>query len=175
MSDLDSNPTPEDENPREDVKDIQETRPGQRDLFLPSITRLLSLAIIRPHFALITLNPLLTLRPRHTTDRATLLSSALFLLPILLGNLDKPLVLVGLVLALVAPPRHPFASRLVIHQLLAALFVCQRSTRSGAELADALLTGEELPFSRGLGGWQGLVAWKSGVGGREAQKNAVLD
>ena len=124
---------------------------------------------------LITLNALLALSPRDTTNVTTLSISLSLLLPLLLINLNKPLVLVVLVLALVTPARHPLARSLVVGKLLAALLVLAGGTGLLAELADTLLAGEQLPFRGGLGDGKRLVAREVDVRRWQGEKHTVRD
>lgn len=124
---------------------------------------------------LITLNALLALSSRHTTNVTTLGISLSLLLPLLLINLNKPLILVVLVLALVTPARHPLARSLVVDKLLAALLVLAGGTGLLAELADTLLAGEQLPFRGGLGDGKGLVAREVDVRRWQGEKYTVRD
>lgn len=130
--------------------------------------------LIRPHFALIALDPLLPLSTAHTTDRASLCGGILLLLPFTLINLHKPLVVVVLVLSLVTPLGHPLARGLVVNQLLATLLVGQRGTGLAAELANTLLACEQLPLGRGLGCREGLETGQCGVRCGQAKQDAVL-
>lgn len=83
------------------------------------------------------------------------------LLLLLLVDLDKPLVLAFLVLALVSPLGDPFARRFVIDELGVALLVL-----------NTLLLGEELPFGGGLLGGDGLLAGQRRRGLWEDQVHA---
>jgi hypothetical protein len=94
---------------------------------------------------LVPLHPVLALSPA-VRPRVVRLARLLLLL---LVDLDQPVVLAVLVLALVAPLGHPFASRFVVHQLAVALLVL-----------DALLRGEELPLGLLFRSGQLLLAGK---------------
>lgn len=148
----------------------RQINPSPKSSLRPSRVRPL---LIRALLTLIALDALLTLSTRHTADRRSLSISFRFLLPLLLIDLNKPLVLVVLVLALVSPAREPLAGRLVVLQLLAALLVVAGSTGLLAELANALLAREQLPFRGRLRGRQGLVPREVDVGGGEGQENTV--
>ena len=137
-------------------------------------TTLVRPLLIRSHLTLITLDPLLPLSTRHTTNRTTLRSSILFLLPLLLINLNKPLVLVVLVLALISPAGHPLAARLIVLQLPAALLVHACCAGLLVVFADALLAREQLPFRGGFGCWQGLVPGQHDVWCWEGQEHTVF-
>jgi hypothetical protein len=81
---------------------------------------------------------------------------------LLLINLDKPLVVELLVLALVAPLGDPFAARLVVNQLAVALLVL-----------DTLLGGKALPLGLLLGLGDGLLAGQRCGGRREDEVDAL--
>lgn len=141
---------------------------------LPLFLRRLRTSRIRPLLTLIALNPLLPLSATHSTNRPTLSSSILLLLPFALINFHKPLVVVVLVLALVSPLGNPLARSLVVDELLAALLVRQCGAGLAAELANTLLAREQLPLGRRFGRGQGLEPREVGVRGRQAEQDAVL-
>lgn len=115
----------------------------------PVIRALLPLIPPRPIFALLP-----TIRPRIVRLARLLL--------LLLVDLDKPVVLAVLVLALVAPLGHPLAGRFFVDHLAVALLVL-----------DALLGGEALPFSGLLGCGDGLLAGQWGRGRGEDEVHAL--
>lgn len=80
---------------------------------------------------------------------------------LLLVNLDQPLVVAILVLALVAPLGHPLAAGIVVDHLALALLVL-----------DTLLGGKALPFGRLLGFGNGLLAGKRRRGCRKDKVHA---
>lgn len=162
--------------PRRTKPHVQSS-PSQNHLTSPHITNLITPLLrpplISPHLPLIPLNPLLPLRPGHPPYRTPLSSSILLLLPILLRNLNSPLIILRLILPLIPPPRHPLARRLVINKLLAPFLVRQRAARLRAVLADTLLAGKQLPFCGWLGCRQRLVPGEFGLRGWQGEEDAV--
>jgi hypothetical protein len=82
---------------------------------------------------------------------------------LLVVDLDKPLVLALLVLALVAPSGNPLTGRLVVNQLGLVVVV----------LGDALLLREELPLGGRLLGGDGLFAGQRGGARRKHEVHAI--
>lgn len=99
--------------------------------------------------------PLIALDTLHSLLSSLLSGIVLttILSALLLVNLDQPVVLAILVLALVTVLGQPFARGFVVDHLAIALLVL-----------DALLLCEFLPFGHGLVGGDGLFAGKVGGG-----------
>lgn len=92
----------------------------------------------------------------------------------LLVHFHQPVVFTRLVLALVSPARDPFAGGFVVDELLSPLLIGQSGTGLGVVFANALLASEQLPFRRGLGGRERLVAGEGGGARREGEEDTVL-
>ena len=112
-----------------------------------SRTRLPRLAVVRALFPLVPPDALLALPPAIGTSIVRLSSLRL----LLLVDLNKPLRVAVLVLALVTPLGYPLARGLVVNKLAVALLVL-----------DTLLGGKALPLGRFLGGGDGLFAGNGG-------------
>lgn len=127
------------------------------------------------HLSLIALDLLLALGAIQPPNGTILGRSSILLpLPVLLVDLDQPIVIRTLVGALIPPLGHPLASRLIVDRLLAPLFIRQLRTGPRVELPDALLPRKQLPFRGRLGLGQGFVAREGGRRRRKSQQHACL-
>ena len=137
---------------------ISWSRSGSNRSLPSSLASLARVALVCALLALVPPDALLAVVPALSSEVVGLARLGL----LLLVNLDKPLVVELLVLALVAPLGDPFAARLVVNQLAVALLVL-----------DTLLGGKALPLGLLLGLRNGLLAGQRRRGCREDEVDTL--
>lgn len=121
------------------------------------------------HLPLVALNLLLSLSAIQPANGAILRRSRILLpLPILLINLNQPIIIRTLILPLVPPFRHPLARGLIVNRLPPPLLIRQLRTGPRTELPNPLLPRKQLPLRRRLGLGQWLVSREGGRRGGES-------